>query len=259
MSLNSFNGLGAASSACGNDPPELLGVSAGLPPMPINSNLPRTPIKSPRSKQLFYPNHPGSDYNCPQDLDLLDQHGAHHAWEGYQVNCNHEQVADPLQRLASAEPEQLPWSGIHLNGVPTSLSTTEPIGKSCSNSRNIRIAHQQSATGSRANETDDSGYHTYSQVDNHSNYSGTSHPMHQFRASPSSIPRTMPPIQGQPGYFDDDDVQHMGYEFRDPREARKTSPALQEPLRCGEIGCSFNCKTNSDFKYVVTSPEHFLR
>ena len=227
--------------------------------MSISSTLPRTPSKSPGSRQPLYTNDPTSDYNCPQDLDLSDQHGAQHDWERYQVNDNnHEQAADPLQRLASAEPEQLPWSALHLNGVPTSQSDTEQMEKSSLSTRNVRVGQQRSTAGSRANETDDSGYHTYSQIDTHSMYSGDSHQMHQVRAGQSSIPRTMPSMQGQSRFINYDDNESytpMDYEVRGSMEA----PRQQEPLRCEERGCSFTCKTRSDLKYAVTSHGVFLR
>jgi hypothetical protein len=219
-----------------------------------STTLPRTSSRSPGSRQQVYASHFTPDYNCPQDLDLTDQQGSRQNWGSYQVTeSNDEEIADPLQRLASAEPEQLPWSGIHLNGVPASQLQREQMERSSSTTRIAKIGQQRSIVGSHANQTDE-GYYTHSQVDARSVYSGDSNHIHQVRAGQSFVPRTIPSTEGQSAFatYNDTPVYRTtNYQVREPMEPPKSSPDQQEPLRCPEIGCSFCCKTRSDLKYVV--------
>lgn len=262
IGLTSFNRVGAASSAFGNEPQELLGLSAGPTPMAITSSIPGTLARSSAPERLIYTRETPSDYPFASDLDLADPQGSQQNWAAYQeTDSSNDNVADPLQRLASAEPEQLPWSGIHLNGVPPSQRPKGLVQKPPSpDSRNPRIARQRSTIGSHANETDE-GYYTYSQPDLRSMYSDDTGQMHQAQQTDqSSIPRTMPSTQGQPGFVNysaDPFHRVTEYQANEPMEQQNSSQPPQEPLRCTESGCTFTCKTQSDFKYVLMRRQAF--
>lgn len=242
-------------SVFGNEPQELLGLSARPAPMSItSSSAPRALSNSSGLGQQDCTTGIPSDYNFPQDFDLTGPQSSQQDWEGYQVNGNdNEPVADPLQRLASAEPEQLPWNPMHLNGGPPTQSQTEQIRKQSSNPRNVRVGQQRSMVGSYANETDE-GYYTHSQPDLRSMYSGHSSQRHQARPDQSTIPRTVPSAQGgseSTHYNMNHPLLVMGYQLTDLTEQQRTSQAQQEPFECSETGCSVTCKTMSDLKYVA--------
>jgi hypothetical protein len=222
--------------------------------MSITSTVPRTLSQSSGSGQQIYTSDHPSDFNFPTDLDLTDQQSSQQDWQRYQVaEKNNERASDPLQRLTSAEPEQLPWSGIHLNGVPPSQRQQEQVQKSSSSSRTFRLGRQKSTVGSHANETDE-GYYTYSQPDLRSMYSGDSNQTPRVRPGQSSIPRTIPPTQstqGQPGlttinanpYY-----RTMDFQVTEPAEQPTSSQVQQEPFACTETNCLFTFKTMSDLK-----------
>lgn len=208
-------------------------------------------------QHIYAGNNISSDYHSSQDLELTEPQDCSEETSVYPVpQSTNGNVADPLQRLASAEPEQLPWSGIHLNGVPPSQPTREPAQNS---SKDPRMGQQRSLVGSHANETDE-GYHTYSQPDLHSVYSAASSQMYYTRPGPSSMPRSMPSIQGQPGptnYNGDPVYRSLDYQFTQPLDQQSSSQVpqnlvqQQEPFHCAQSECSYTCKTQSDLKYVI--------
>ena len=222
--------------------------------MSISSSVPSALSKSPRSAQQLDPTDIPSAYNFPQELDLTDPQVCQPDWGGYRItDDNNDHAADPLQRLASTEPEQLPWSGIHLNGVPPSQPQKEQLQVSSSNSMNGRIDQQRSSIGSHANETDE-GYYTHSQLDLRSIYSGDSGQVHQMQPGQSSIPRTISSTEAQSAfapYNANQFVRTTDYQGTDSIEQQILPQVQQEPLLCEERGCSFSCKTMSDLKYVV--------
>ncbi len=218
--------------------------------MSITPSLPRALSKSSGSGQQTYTTDLPSDYNFPQDFDLTDTQSSHQDGEGFPTpGNNNEPVANPLQRLASSEPEQLPWSGIHLNGVLPFQSQKAQVQKLSTNSTNVRIGQKRSIIGSHANETDE-GYYTHSQPDLRSVYSGHSSQMHQGRPDQSSIPRAIPSTQGLSGYGQYPNFKDMDHQVAEPIEQQNPGQAQQEPLLCEEAGCPFNCKTLSEYKYV---------
>lgn len=155
-------------------------------------------------------------------------------------------------RLASAEPEQLPWNGIHINGVPPSQPPKEQLSNLSKKSPETRGPGQRpSMIGSHANETDE-GYFTYSQPDHRSSYSGESY---QMRAEPlpgqSSVPRNIPSTRGQarsttPG--SNMLCESINYQLTATPEQQSTSKSHQEPHSCAESGCAETFKTLSDLK-----------
>lgn len=258
ISLNSSYGPPAASSAFGNGPQELLGLSSGPAPMSIPSSAPRTSSQSSATGQQLHATNITSDYDFPQDLDLTDPQGSQQQWEGYQISgnnnnddsSNNDNVADPLQRLASAEPEQLPWSGIHLNGVLPSQSQRGQMQHLSPTSMNVGMGQRRSIVGSHANETDE-GYCTYSQPDLRSVCSGDSGQMHRIRPGQSSVPRTIPSTQGQSGlalYNADPFCSAMKYQTAESMEQQPAGQVQHEPHVCAETRCTFTCKTMSDLK-----------
>lgn len=222
--------------------------------MSLTPSLPRTLSQSSGTGQQLYSTHLPSDFSFPQDLDLADPPGAQQDWRGYQVTGNNvDDDADPLQRLASAEPEHLPWNGIHLNGVPPSQPQKEQVRNSSSDPNNVRLGQHRSGAGSHANGTDE-GYYTHSQPDIRSMYSGDSNQMHHIRPGHPSIPRTIPSGQGQSGFTNynmdsmDSTFRAVDYQPVDSMEQQQPSLAQHAPLRCEETGCEFTCKTMSDLK-----------
>jgi hypothetical protein len=230
--------------------------------MSITSSVPGTLARSSAPGQLIYTNDSPPDYHFANDLDLADPQDPQQNWVAYQVtDSSNDNVTDPLQRLASAEPEQQPWSGIHLNGVPLSQRPKGLVQKPPSrDSRNPRIRRQRSTIGSHANETDE-GYYTHSQPDLRSIYSDDTGQMHQARQTDqSSIPRTMPSTQGQPGFvnYSANPLHRVAeYQANEPIEQQNSNQPPQEPLRCKESGCTFACKTMSDLKYVLMPCQAF--
>jgi hypothetical protein len=218
--------------------------------MSITSSVPRTLSNSTGPGQQTYATNI-SEYDFTHDLDLTDPQGSRQTCCRYQVtNDNDGTFADPLQRLASAEPEHMPWSGMHLDGVLPSAPQKEPAEQSFSNSNNIRMGQRRSMTGSHANVTDE-GYYTHSQPDLRSMYSEDSSQMHHVRPGQSSIPRTIPSTQGQPGFDQCNANQFpkpMNYQVAQPTEQQGSSGDHQEPLQCTEADCSFTCRTMSDWK-----------
>lgn len=220
--------------------------------MSIISSGARNLSESSTSRSLPYTSDNLSKYNFQQDLDLGAPHGSRDAWR-YQVTSNNDDSeVDPLQRLASAEPQHLPWSGIHLNGIPSSQIPKEQGHQSSSNPMTPRLAQQRSMIGSQANETD-AGYYTLSQPDLRSTCSVNSSQMYQVRSGQPSIPRTIPSTQrlsGPEPYHANQFSQDTDYAPVNPSEQQDSSLAFPDPLRCAERGCSVVSKTRSDFKYA---------
>jgi hypothetical protein len=253
-SLDSPDGPPAASSAFGNGPQELLGLSSAALSMSTASSLPRTLSHSSASGQQLHHTNLTPDYDFPQDLDLGDAQASEQHWRRYQINASNsrndnDNVADPMQRLASAEPEQLPWSGMHLNGRLPSHSQRETDQHLAQSSMNLGMSQQRSLGGSHANHTDE-GYYTISQPDMHSIYSGNSGHGRHIRPG-QSVPRSIPSTQQHsvfPPYQADPDPRPAKYQITSSPDQQQTSPVQLEPHSCSEPGCTFTCKTQSDFK-----------
>jgi len=225
--------------------------------MPIASSLPRTLSHSSASGQQLHLANLTPDYDFPQDLDLGDAQASEQQWRGrYQISGNNsrkhnDNVADPMQRLASAEPEQLPWSGMHLDGRLPSHSQREISQHLSQSSMNLGMSQQRSLGGSHANHTDE-GYftNTISQPDMHSIYSGNSGHVHHIRPG-QSVPRSMPSTQQHSGfspYQADPDLRPAEYQISNSPDQQQTSAGQLEPHSCPVPGCTFTCKTMSDFK-----------
>ncbi|KAF7503430.1 hypothetical protein GJ744_003760 [Endocarpon pusillum] len=240
VSLDSSDGSPAASAAFRNEPQELLGLSSGPRPMSITTSpIPRTLSNSASSGQQPYTIDISPDYSFPEELGLNDPKGAQPVWPGYQVTGNdNDNVAYPPRRLTPAEPEQ-PWSGIHLNAPLPSQLRGDDGQRGSTAPMNARIGQQRSIVGSHANETE-SGYYTYSQ-----------HDMRSIRSGPSSVPRSIPLVQGHSTfaqYNADQSFTAMDYQFRGPMEPQLSSQVQREPHRCTEPGCEFTFKTISELK-----------
>lgn len=251
IALTSSKASGAVSSGFGDDTQELLGLSAGSKPMTFTSSLSRTLTNSSGPGPQFYTTDPSSDNSFPQDLELSDPHGSQQDWEGYKLNDSNGNQADPLQRLASAEAEQLPWNGIHLNGVPPPQSAKEQFVEVPSRPVSVSLDPQRSMTDSHANETDE-GYFTNSQLDLRSIYSGDSIRMPQCRPGQSLIPRTIPTTHKSSGYSpygSNPFTPAMDYGIEPTEEQNEAQVQQASPFSCTELGCSFSCKTMSDLKY----------
>jgi hypothetical protein len=225
--------------------------------MSITSSLPRTLSHSSASGQQLNLTNLTPDYDFPQDLDLGDAQASEQQWHGrYQISGNNssndnDNVADPMQRLASAEPQQLPWSGMHLNGRLPSHTQREVSQHLSQSSMSLGMNQQRSLGGSHANHSDEGYYtNTISQPDMHSMYSGNSGHVHHIRPG-QSVPRSIPSTQQHgafPPYQADPEPRPAEFQITSSPDQQQTSPVQLEPHSCSEPGCTYTCKTMSDFK-----------
>jgi hypothetical protein len=227
--------------------------------MPFDNTIPRTP----RTNFSFAPSQDlDPDFNLSPEVGHVNFSTAHLSRSQYPPNyaleagnITQNPSAETRQRYASEEP----WDHVAITGVPSTSTGSGRglpyLGTSSGSNKRQRIE----ATSDLTNRfNDDEAYYTASRQETYSTRSFPTSEMprrHHLFEEEANPPQSYP---SQPSDFPEQTYGTESYALQPigETESRIESQQAQRTLRCGDRGCNFVAKTQSEFKYYYLVPLH---